>query len=278
MELQRFHSIQEFWQEAEAFLLLHEAENSWLLGIAYTLLHHGDRYPHVPYLAIAKTNNSILAAAIRTPPHKLLLSKAQNLDALTVVAQDLHQESLPGVAGLVFEVEAFVQIWQNFTGQSARRTVEMRIHELTSVQPVASVKGDLRLATEGDCALLMKWIPAFFCEVAEIDYEPIEQIIESGLKRQSLYLWEDSTPVSLAASKRSEHFTRIGLVYTPPEYRRKGYATACVASLSQKFLDQGCLRCFLLTDLANPTSNYLYRKIGYQPISDWHEYSFISKQ
>jgi uncharacterized protein len=71
---------------------------------------------------------------------------------------------------------------------------------------------------------------------------------------------------------------RINLVYTPPEYRRKGYATACVTALSQKLLDQGCRNCFLMADLANPTANHIYQGIGYRPICDWHEYSFTSKK
>ena len=92
------------------------------------------------------------------------------------------------------------------------------------------------------------------------------------------YIWEDNAPVSLAAgSQFSVTTSRIGPVYTPPAYRRKGYATACVAALSQKLLDEGCDRCFLLTDLENPTSNHIYQQIGYIPVCEWHEYSFISE-
>ena len=61
---------------------------------------------------------------------------------------------------------------------------------------------------------------------------------------------------------------RIGPVYTPPELRRHGYATALTADLSQSLLDGrlfdgGRRFCFLYTDLANPTSNAIYERIGY---------------
>jgi uncharacterized protein len=281
MQLQQFDSIQEFWHDTQAYLLQHEAENNLLLGILHILLHNPDRYPQPPYLAIAKTNDDILAVAIRTPPHKLLLSKAQNLDALTLIAQDLQQERLPGVTGLVPEVEFFVQIWQTLTGQIAQRTVAMRIHQLTihqltSVQPLSTDNGFLRLATDSDRSLLMKWVPAFNAEIAQVMQDSAEKIVDSGLQHQHIYLWEDGMPVSLASGKCSHGFARIGLVYTPSEYRQKGYATACVSALSQKFLDQGSRCCFLLTDVANPTSNHIYCKIGYQPMSDWHEYSLVS--
>ena len=67
---------------------------------------------------------------------------------------------------------------------------------------------------------------------------------------------------------------RVNLVYTPPEYRKKGYATSCVAALSQTLLDQGRKYCFLFTDLANPTSNHIYQTIGYQPVCDMNDYWF----
>jgi predicted GNAT family acetyltransferase len=63
-------------------------------------------------------------------------------------------------------------------------------------------------------------------------------------------------------------------VYTPPEWRGKGYASACVAALSQLCLDSGYQFCMLYTDLANPTSNSIYQKIGYQPIGESREYRF----
>ena len=51
-----------------------------------------------------------------------------------------------------------------------------------------------------------------------------------------------------------------------------------VADLSQMLLDKGFKYCLLFTDLANPTSNNIYRQIGYQPVSDWNEYSFFNRE
>jgi predicted GNAT family acetyltransferase len=131
-------------------------------------------------------------------------------------------------------------------------------------------------------------VTAFVTEIGEVVSETPARIVEGGLKRQSMYLWEDDAPVSWASGSQSlPTAARIGPVYTPPEYRRKGYATACVAALSQKLLDQGCgakqfplrgKRCFLFTDLANPTSNHIYKQIGYHPVCDWHDYSFTSNE
>jgi predicted GNAT family acetyltransferase len=69
----------------------------------------------------------------------------------------------------------------------------------------------------------------------------------------------------------------ISLVYTPPEHRRKGYGSSCVAALSQTLLSRGHKYCFLFTDLANPTSNHIYQAIGYQSVGDLYDYSFFGE-
>ncbi len=73
---------------------------------------------------------------------------------------------------------------------------------------------------------------------------------------------------------RTPNGVRIGAVYTPPKYRGRGYATACVAALSQRMLDTGLAFCFLYTDLSNPTSNNIYQRLGYHPVRDVVDYHF----
>lgn len=175
--------------------------------------------------------------------------------------------------GLVAESQQFVQIWQQLTGQTLQLAMRLKIHELTAVKPIATSPGQPRQATATDRPLLLKWYADFTREALPTFAEDVERIVDNSLKAKSIYLWEDDQPVSLVSGRKFLPTAgRIGNVYTPPEYRRKGYATACVAALSQRLLDQGCQRCFLFTDLANPTSNHIYQTIGYQPICDWHEY------
>lgn len=278
MQLHQFCNISNFCDRTQAYLLQHEAEHNLLLGIMHTLLHYPDRYPEPPYLVSVEVESDVVAVAIRTPPNKLVLSKVKDLAALTLIAENLssHHEKLPGVSGLVTEAQIFAQIWQTLVGQSYQLTMQMRIHQLTAVQPVVMANGSLRPAIQADRPLLVKWFKAFIDEAIASFGEDAERLVDSALRKQSLYVWKDSVPVSFACGSRSlPSAGRIGPVYTPPEYRRKGYATACVAGLSQRLLDQGCHSCFLFTDLANPTSNHIYQMIGYRPICDWDDYSFI---
>jgi predicted GNAT family acetyltransferase len=89
--------------------------------------------------------------------------------------------------------------------------------------------------------------------------------VENG----SVYLWVTDRPVSTAVSSRgTENTGTVGAVYTPPEHRNNGYATALTASVTQKILDSGKKHAVLYTNLDNPTSNSIYQQIGYKPVSD----------
>jgi hypothetical protein len=96
--------------------------------------------------------------------------------------------------------------------------------------------------------------------------------IEEGM----IYLWEYSqNPVSMVMKGRpTEHGMSVTFVYTPPELRRNGYATACVAGVCREILESGYHFCTLYTDLSNPTSNSIYMQIGFKPVCDAVEHSF----
>ncbi|MFM7427160.1 MAG: GNAT family N-acetyltransferase [Elainella sp.] len=277
MQLQRFNTAQDFWQNNRVYLAKHEAEHNAMLGIVQTLLQYPERYSEPTYLAVVRQDQHVLAVAIQTPSDNLMLSRAEDLTALQLIAQDLESESLPGVCGLVAETAAFVQIWQNLTGQPAQPGPASRIYQLTQVEPVTQVKGSLRLASLADWSLLLPWLKDFDAGIGVTDAAETESRLTLHLKRQSLYLWEDGLPVSLVGGRQfTATAARIAPVYTPPEHRGRGYATAGVAALSQKLLDQGCNRCYLFTDLANPTSNHIYQQVGYRPVCDWRDYLFNS--
>jgi uncharacterized protein len=83
-------------------------------------------------------------------------------------------------------------------------------------------------------------------------------------------VWEDAgRNVSMTGcASPTPNGIRIGPVYTPPGDRGRGYATSLVAAVSREQLSRGRTSCFLHTDLANPTSNAIYRRIGYERVCD----------
>jgi predicted GNAT family acetyltransferase len=156
-----------------------------------------------------------------------------------------------------------------------------RVYELRSVRPVHGVAGRLRDATPGDRPLLVRWTAEFHAEaLGESDHSRIEDSVDAAFvpspEGRRLFLWEvDGAPVSMAGvAGRTPRGIRVGVVYTPPALRSRGYASACVAAVSQAQLDAGREACFLFTDLANPTSNAIYQAIGYEPVADSEVYAF----
>jgi predicted GNAT family acetyltransferase len=279
MELARFEDVAAFYRQAEPFLLAHEAEHNLMLGLCATLVQNPGEYESAPYLAVVTEGETTLAAALRTPPHNLILSlipeEADAVTALDLIARDTHAlyGALPGVIGPSAMSGAFATRWQALTGQPYHVGMQERIYRLDTVIPVAGVPGRFRRATEADRALLVRWLPAFHREALG-EREPLdaERWLDNALASpvRGVYLWEDGgAAVALAAhGGHTPHSMRVGPVYTPPEERRKGYASACVAALSQQLLDEGCRFCTLFTDLSNPTSNHIYQAVGYQPVCD----------
>lgn len=284
MQLSRYTDAASFYQRAEPFLLAHEAEHNLQLGICTTLLRQPDVYPLPPYLGVVEEDGEVIAVALRTPPFNLVLSLIPRADrgpeVLGLLAPDVAVDhpDLPGVLGPSAWSEAFAGLWQAQTGQAYRQSMRERIYALTVVRPPAGVSGRMRRATEADRALLERWLAAFADEALGGD-EPMDpqewvtRALASPLR--TVCLWDDGQPVSLAcAGNPTPNGIRVGPVYTPPELRGRGYASACVAELSQQQLDGGRRFCFLFTDLANPTSNHIYQTIGYEPVSDVALYRF----
>ncbi len=271
MDLVRYANAAEFRARTEPLLLGREAEHNLILGILAGIASGREWVDPPPYLALALAGSDPVLAAIMTPPHNLLLSHTESLEALPLLVEDLLRSGygVPGVTGSPVVSEAFAGLWQEKTGHKARLAMGQRIYELEKVRWPVDVPGHLRRATEADRPLLREWFTGFFHD-ADPGGDP-EKSVDRFLTTQSrgLYLWEDGEPVSMAGHiAATPHGDRVGAVYTPPEWRRRGYASACVAALSRMLLDQGRRFCFLYTDLANPTSNHIYQEIGYRAIAD----------
>jgi predicted GNAT family acetyltransferase len=90
-----------------------------------------------------------------------------------------------------------------------------------------------------------------------------------------LYLWIDGEPVSMAARVReTAHGSAVSAVYTPPQFRGRGYATSCVGELCRQILHEGRRFCALFADLANPVSNSIYQRIGFRQVADFDQVHF----
>jgi predicted GNAT family acetyltransferase len=283
MNLTRLSSPHDFRARAEAFLLEREVEHNLPLGLTTALIFNPDLYGTQPYFAVVEDAGKVIAAAMMTPPYRLVLSLCEDREALELIAHDVHdfRPDTPGVTGPVPVGLHFAEIWHGLTDCSFRKSMAERIYKLEKVKPPPGVSGHMRRAVEADRALLIEWMTAFQQEAfGEPDPAAVERMAHNMLvmppEMRGTYLWEDPHPVSLVSyGGPTPNSMRLGPVYTPPECRRKGYASACTAWVSQTLLDSGRKFCTLFTDLANPTSNHIYQEVGYEPVCDVDEYMFI---
>jgi len=279
MKLTSYPTAAEFLAAAEPTLLLDEAKSNLILGIAGRV-RGGRRYgDDPPVFVTVGDSDSVIAAAIRTPPFPLILHcETGCTDAIALLVDHLAEADpkLSGVNGETSVSEAFARRWTERTGAAAEILREMRIYVLREVVPPTGVAGRLRSAAPGDVGLLAMWMRSFQEEAVPGDppSNPAE-IVRRFLDAGTLLLWEDNGPVSMAGSSRgTANSSTVSAVYTPPEKRGHGYASACVAGLSQEILDRGAAFCTLYADLANPISNKIYQRIGYRPVVDAVQYRF----
>jgi uncharacterized protein len=278
----RYGTPQAFLDAVEPFLLPDEACHNLLLGIAARLIARGLTVADV-YLAAALDRGEIAGAAMMTSPYRLVLSQMARPGAVRALAEDVAtlRPPPPGLNGPDPVAAEFVAVWQELTGERSRRALHERIHRLDALRPVPRVPGRMRPAADADRPLLLDWLRAFGAEAFGKDNRPpgeAERVLNTRLggTDEGLVLWDDGGPRCLAGyAGPTRHGVRIGPVYTPPQHRRRGYATACVAELSGLLLERGRRFCMLFTDLANATSNRIYQRIGYEPICDVAEYRFI---
>jgi uncharacterized protein len=285
-QVRRFDDAAEFYEWVEPFLMMQEAQHCLMLGLC-TMLIKTDTYEQPPYLACVEEGDDVKAVAMRTPPYNLILSEMADMDLLPIIADDVRAvyAEIPGVLGAKHLSKVFVKHWQNVSGQPYRLNREERIYELEQVQPVSGVKGEYRKPTEADREILIQWFIDFSTEaldgMAREDAErQVGQRYTSDPAIRGLRLWYvDGEPVSFVGyGNPTPNGYRVGPVYTPPEHRGKGYASACTAAVSQELLDRGCKYVFLFTNLQNPTSNHIYQVIGYEPVSDFDEYHFAGAE
>lgn len=277
MKLCQSQNIQRFCTRTCDVLLQHEAEHNLLLSILHTLGKRLSADASRSYLAWIEENNRMLGAALHMPYRNVVLSKISMVEGIALLAEDILRSGRrpPGVVGLPHNVREFVRVWQQLTQQSAWIAKEMYIHQLTQVQVAMPKCGKLREAESCDRTLVLDWSNAFDREALGQVQAWTEQSVDHQLQQGNVYLWEENQPVCMAMGRGSNPGGgHIGPVYTPPEYRGRGYATACVATLSQHLLDQGYRSCFLFTDPAHFTSNHIYQTIGYQHRCDWLDYRF----
>lgn len=261
-----------FLKEAGDFLKQHQIEHNLMLS----LCQHADakcaRGDATGFRGcVVKGEEGIVLAAVQTPPHNLVLSRSAGANMAEVV-QTLTQNGwqFSGIVGPSDVTNAFSTQWAQLTGEQPSEFMDQIIYDLKKVVFPPPVEGTFRLAEPAEAKVAAVWLEAFAKDAhlpkgEQPDETAALKKAEELIAARRLAVWDvKGKPVAQAGVFGTEDVARIGAVYTPPEARGHGYASAVVAYLSQQQLEQGKKICCLYADARNPVSNSIYRKIGYE--------------
>lgn len=271
-----------FLQRTRKQLEQHEAANSLMLGLSLLATRDKEFAARRTYFTVENGNTWSIAATLE-PNRPLVLAAAgqpSTADMASLVGHLLMAEApVSSIVGPVSLTAMFAQEWARKTGCGYEVKFRQRIHSLGNVLITVEIPGTLRSATVEDIELVARWFAEFDAEA--LDEHNADAARERAIGRINsgeVFLWDDGEPRAMAIRTRpTTHTISIGAVYTPPDWRSRGYATAVVAGLSQRLLDEGFSQCVLYTDLANPVSNKIYQRIGYEPVVDSDQIVFGSE-
>jgi GNAT superfamily N-acetyltransferase len=279
MEVRRFDEINPFLALAGAWMRSDAARNNLALGICGTIRAHPEVYPRF-HLWAAVDADTVSGAAVMTEPYNVVVAEPASAEALDRLAEAVRGSGtpVPGVLANVPWAERFAGAWDRPT----RVVMRQGVYALETVRDVAPAPGSGRAATVADAELLRPWLRAFALEALPQHPEDAERIDRSlelrladAAEGGGFWLWEvEGGPVSLSGYSVIDGGARIGPVYTPPELRGRGYASNLVAAQTRWLIERAAGPCFLYTDLANPTSNAIYERIGYRRVCDAEEVTF----
>jgi predicted GNAT family acetyltransferase len=261
-------------------LLESDPANNVLATVLLGILDGRPADPPPLFASGADAAGVVRAAALRVPPRPMLCTNMDERAAAGLLDAWLAEDPHPvGVNALAGTARCVAREWEARTQGRSRVRTRMALHSLRAVtDPPRPARGRLVPASPERRRLLVVWWRAFGAEAGLFGAgADAEAAVGQRLARGDLWLWDDEAgePVSLVGVNPAvAGVVRVGPVYTPPQHRCRGYASAAVAQASRDALGAGARSCLLFTDLANPTSNRIYADVGYRRFAEWEEHEF----
>lgn len=204
---------------------------------------------------------------------EVVLACAGRPQGAAVLAGTVDREArVPGgveVAGPAAIARPVVDALAERTGGGVTPVMGQRLLVATEAVAPRGVRGRPRPMEADDVDLVGTWLDDFSVEALGHDRRGVatwrERLADTDWE---LWLWEhEGRPVSLVNARPTTPVSsRIGPVYTPPSERGQGYAAALTAAATAARLTCGDERVTLFTDVANPTSNALYARVGFSDV------------
>ena len=285
MRVRRSPDARSFLAEAGPFLAEREAEHNLLFGICSSLLRDPEPFGQGPaYLAIVEDDGHVIGTAIRTPPHNVVLSETDHLAGIEPLALDVLDAigTLPGVVGPRPAASVFARAWCERAGGTATLRMANRIYRATqrrhrragsrarcdrTAPPIMTSRSAGSTRSSRRRCRTRRWtIPRTTCSGAA---SRIRTATSASGKSTAIPSRSPAMARARRTASGSARCTR------PRACAGTGTRARWSGRMTAELLDGPHRYCFLFTDLANPTSNGIYQRIGYEAVSDVDQYAFV---
>jgi len=290
MKFTRYTDVELFKADVIDILLEDEVQNNLPISILLnSSKHNADSWL---LSTVTDDEGAIALIAICTLPFNILLyapvkqgdgSSASLFEVVSPVVRYCNNEAeepspcftLPGVLAESGLARCFAETYCGSGGGRLKMT--MKLMRLDKLADYKQVPGFCRVLAENDLSFTPSWEHEFCidCDLPVYTYAENYDRIKSRLDKNIHFIWENGEPVAQAVHGRNTPSGAvISWVYTPPQYRGNGYATAVVAEVSKSAFNNGKDFCCLFADAANPASCAVYHKLGYYDVCTFDEIKF----
>ncbi|MED0902365.1 GNAT family N-acetyltransferase [Bacillus nitratireducens] len=267
IQLHVYEEVIRFKEDVTPFLEKNEQENNLILGVLQVV-------QEPIFMAVAKRREEIAVVFLQTVEKQMIVATSEIAEEDIVELAKKLTKVYPDIPGFIGNKKVIQKLAEEIAILEQKKIVvgmEQGVYELKRVKKKWNKDEIFRTINSDELPLIEKWIYQF-CEDVKLPTtkEEAKQTAHTLITTNRLFGLEvGGKLVSVAAKTRpTTNNITVNFVYTPKEERKKGYASNCVAALSQRMLDEGYKTTTLYTDLANPTSNKIYQEIGYEQIME----------
>ena len=256
-----------------------EAEYSLLLGLAALRREITEKPDSFRYIAIYEGDELVGGSLVSEKNMVVSQIPGPHLVPLAKFLLD-NQIKIAGIVGPPATCEIFVKVWKKLSGLNYKLAVNQKIYQLEEVIMPLKQSGQQMLAQESHAGLVGQWLHEFNCEAIPHEPTSVEKTTELAfqkIKKGEVYLWQNDESEIVAMNfvgRPTDNGMSVTGVYTPKNFRGKGFASALVAKTSEQMLQSGRKFCVLYTDSSNSTSNKIYQKIGFKEVATSKHFIF----
>lgn len=268
LDLRIYDGKDQFLQENES---LYQSDPG--AAIFRTLPHRLDAL-RVRYYAVFGGFLPLLSAIVRDGARMYLSHQIghQTPEVLEFLTDSHIEGKIPFVQIHAEEalVKAFSAVFTKKTKTAFIPRIEISVMSADKINDTPASEGRMRRAEGRDAhqiACFMLDMRRETSSSAAGDYASRLKWVQKGLDK--FYVWEnDGNVVCCLKAIPAPACTVFTNIYTPPDERGKGYATSLTSGCAKTMLTIASPVCLLEADRFNSAALHVYRKIGFEPVSN----------